>query len=170
MTEIRRVWRRAAVLTGVLALVGIVAACGSSASGVGSSNSPSPSATVSDTTAITQNWQTFFAGQTPADQKVQLLQNGQQFAKIIQAQAGLPMAQGTQATVSSVTITSPTTADVTYSISIAGKTVLSDRKGEAVKEGGVWKVGDKSFQQLLSLEGKGSGSMPSTMPSTMPSP
>jgi hypothetical protein len=161
--------RKAGLLSVALALVGVAAACGSTASGVGTTSSPSP--TVNDTTAITQNWQMFFAGTTPAGQKIDLLQNGQRYATIIDAQAKLPIALGTKATVSKVTVTSPTTADVTYSISIAGKTVLSKRQGRAVKQGGVWKVGDKSFQQLLSLECQSMPSaLPSTTPSTLPSP
>lgn len=162
MPEMRELVKRAGSLGVVFILVGVVAACGGNASAT-TKSTPSPSATLSDTAAVRQAWQTFFAGTTSASQKVQLLQNGQQFAKVIQAQAGLPMAQGTQATVSKVTVTSPTTADVIYSISIGGQVALAHQKGQAVKQGGMWKVGDKSFQALLSMEGQG-------MPSTLPSP
>ena len=144
-------------------LVVLVAACGkaSSAATPSSGSSASSASSGSATAQIRTAWADFFAGTTPAAQKIALLQNGQAFAKIIQAQAGLPIAQGTQAKVLSVTQTSPTTAAVTYTITIGGKTALANQRGEAVKQGGVWKVGDKSFQALIGLERQ---SAPSSSP------
>jgi hypothetical protein len=93
-----------------------VAACGSKSSAATASPTPSATASVSSTAAITSNWQTFFDGTTPATRKIALLQNGQQFATVITAQAASPLAKASQAQVTAVKETSPTTAQVTYSI------------------------------------------------------
>ena len=93
------------------------------------------------------------------------MQNGQAFATVITAQASSPLAKSAQAKVSSVTITSPTTATVHYSIVEGGQVAVPDQTGQAVLQGGVWKVSAPSFQALLKLEqGQTSGS-PSPAPS-----
>ena len=84
--------------------------------------------------------------------KVALLQNGEDYAKVVAAQARSPIVKGVAAEVSNVTLTSATKATVTYSLTIGGKPVLADLKGEAVLQNGTWKVGDQSFCALLSLE------------------
>ena len=93
-----------------------------------------------------------------------MLQNGQQFASVIQAQANSPLAQGSSAKVTAVTVVSPTKAKVTYSILLAGQVVLADQKGEATLEAGVWKVSAKSFSALLALEGQSGAGSPSASP------
>lgn len=147
-----------------------IVACGSKTSNSTSSSSPaqskgSPSPTVTGVTEtqIKTNWEAFFAGTTPAAEKIKLLQNGQAFASIINAQAASPIAKGTQAQVSAVTVTSKTTATVTYSILLGGQVALANQTGQAVQEGGTWKVGDQSFQALLGLE-KASSPAPSSTP------
>ena len=152
---------RAAVAAGAMLLVVVVAACGKAVN-ANATTAPSPSAAPSASAAVTADWQEFFSGATPAARKIALLQHGQQFAKTITAQASSPIAQGTQAKVTSVTVTSPTTANVTYSITMGGQTALPDQQGQAVLEGGVWKVSARSFQDLLKLEQGATGSMPSS--------
>ena len=152
---------RAAVAAGAMLLVVVVAACGKAVN-ANATTAPSPSAAPSASAAVTADWQEFFSGATPAARKIALLQQGQQFAKTITAQASSPIAQGTQAKVTSVTVTSPTTATVTYSITMGGQTALPDQQGQAVLEGGVWKVSARSFQDLLKLEQGATGSMPSS--------
>jgi hypothetical protein len=147
-----------AVLFGVLAAV--AAACGSSSA---STPTPSTSPSVSATEAIKANWEKFFAGATPAAQKIPLLENGQQFSQTIQAQAQSPLAKSTAAKVSSVKVTSPTTAAVKYSILLGTQVALADQSGQAVLQNGVWKVSAQSFQALLALEGAASSS-PSASP------
>lgn len=155
---------RIAALAALGALVLVLttaAACG----GKSGTNTPSPSAS-SSSTAVTAaqvkaNWEEFFSGATAAARKISLLQNGQQFAKTIQAQAGSAIAKGTAAVVSDVKITSPTAATVTYSITLNGQTALPNQTGQAVLEGGVWKVGSQSFAALLALEGQTSSPSPS---------
>jgi hypothetical protein len=101
---------------------------------------------------ITADWETFFAGSTPAARKVALLQDGPSFAKIIEGQAGSPLAKSVAAKVSKVTLTSPTKAAVRYSLTLAGQTALSNVEGQAILSGGIWKVGKSSFCALLALE------------------
>jgi hypothetical protein len=168
MRNMTRTWTaRAAVAAGAVLLVVVAAACGKAVN-ANATTAPSPSASAtasaSANAAVTANWEEFFSGATPAARKIALLQQGQQFATTIKAQANSPIAQGTQAKVTSVTITSPTTADVTYSIVMGGQTALPDQKGQAVLEGGVWKVSAPSFQGLLKLEQGASGVMPSASP------
>jgi len=169
MRRIRqRSWTSGAALAVVLvALPLVVAACGSK-SNAATTPTPTPAASASTggsaTAAITSDWQKFFAGTTPAATKITLLQNGQRFAAVIQAQASSPLAKATQAKVTAVKVTSPTTADVTYSIVQGGQVALSGQKGQAVLQGGVWKVSAPSFQALLKLEQGQGSSAPSASP------
>jgi hypothetical protein len=145
------------------AVAAIAAACGSSNAATTSNPSTSSTPSVSPASAIKSNWQKFFDGSTPAAQKIQLLQNGQQFAQTIQAQAQSPLAKSTAAKVTSVKLTSATTATVKYSILLAKQVALADQTGQAVLQNGVWKVSANSFQALLALEGAASSS-PSASP------
>jgi len=148
----------------LLAILLLAAGCGSKSS-PGSSPAPSPSPTPTSAAAqIKANWETFFAAATPVAQRVGLLQNGQQFASVIQAQANSPLAQGSSAKVTAVKVVSATKAKVTYSILLNGQAVLPDQKGEAVLEAGVWKVSAKSFSALLALEGQSGSGSPSVSP------
>jgi hypothetical protein len=101
---------------------------------------------------ISDAWATFFNGSTPAAERVNLLQNGQRFAPLIQALSHSSLAKQTKATVSSVRVHDGT-ATVVYTISLAGKAALKNQTGTAVRVGGMWKVGDKSFCQLVGLQG-----------------
>jgi hypothetical protein len=152
---------------GAVALLTLLLAigCGSSSS----STSPSPTASASPPLSaaeaqIKANWEAFFSGMTPAARKIALLQNGQQFAKTIEAQASSAIAKSTQATVSAVKVISPKKASVTYSIQLNGQTALPDQQGQAVLVGKVWKVSAPSFAALLQLEQGGSSPSPSAMP------
>lgn len=158
--------RRASLAASLALLTLLVAACGSKSTTATASPSPTVGASLSalPTTAITSDWQTFFAGTTSATRKIALLQNGQQFATTIQAQASSPLSQATQAKVTAVRVISATKADVTYSIVQGGQVALPNQRGEAVLEGGVWKVSAASFEALLKLEQGQAGSSPSASP------
>jgi hypothetical protein len=133
-----------------IAFLGVgLGACGSSSN---STHAPA-SADQSAKAQIKKNWVDFFSPSTSATTKATLLQNGQQFAPIIETLFKLPLAKGLSANVSDVTLTGPTTAKVTYTLSLAGQPVLNNSTGTAVKSGGTWLVGDASFCQLLKLEG-----------------
>lgn len=133
-----------------IALAGAAfAGCGSSSS---STHKPA-SAAESAEAQIKQNWGEFFSSSTSASTKEALLQNGSQFAPVITSILKSPLAKDVSVKVSDVKLTGPTTATVTYTISLAGKPVLSNATGTAVKRGNRWLVGDASFCGLLKLEG-----------------
>jgi hypothetical protein len=134
------------------------AASASSPSAVASSPASSSSGAAASGNAkaqITTNWEAFFNGQTSAAKKISLLQNGQKFAAVINAQAGSGLAGSAGAKVTAVVVNSATSATVSYDITLSGATALPNQTGTAVYEGGTWKVGDVSFCQLLKLENAG---------------
>lgn len=141
-------------IASTLVLVVLASGCGG-----GGSKTTQPASTASSTSSpaaarqqIRQNWTSFFSGDTSAAQKVVLLQNGSEFSSAIQAQASSTLAKRTKAQVVSVTLTSPSRATVVYTILLGGQPVLVNRKGTAVLVDGAWKVGDRSFCQLLGLQ------------------
>src|SRR5260370_26048909 len=107
----------------------------------GSSGGASPAAVAE----ITQVFVTFFNGATAAATKVSLLQNGQQFAPVIQAQASSPLAKGTTAKVTKVSLTSPAAALVTDPTLLNGHAALPNQIGAAALQGATWQVADSSL-------------------------
>jgi ABC-type Fe3+-hydroxamate transport system substrate-binding protein len=139
-----------------LALALAVAACGSSSSSSSSSASassaPASSSAAGNSAAVAQitaNWEKFFNASTPTSQRVALLQNGAAFAVAISSLSHL--VSGLGATVTSVTVTSPTSATVKYNLTASGSSLLSGQTGTAVYENGTWKVADASLCGLLKL-------------------
>jgi hypothetical protein len=141
-----------------LALAAAVVACsssGSSSTPSSGSSSPATSATSSAAATgnavaqITANWEKFFSSSTTTSQRVALLQNGTAFATAIGSLTHL--VNGLSATVTGVTVNSPTSATVTYNHTAGGSSLLSHQTGTAVYESGVWKVGDASLCGLLKL-------------------
>jgi hypothetical protein len=98
---------------------------------------------------ITTNWEKFFSSSTPTSERVTLLQNGSAFAGAISGLASLVSNLG--AKVTSVTLTSATTATVKYDLTSGGSSLLNNQTGTAVLQNGVWKVGDASLCGLLKL-------------------
>ncbi len=165
--------RRIAAPTLGLALAATMAACSSSGSSATTSPSSAPPASSpatgssaaasspgqgasGDATAqITTNWEAFFRGKTSGATKISLLENGQKFASIINAQAGSGIAASAGAKVTAVVVNSPAQATVQYDITLSGTTALANQTGTAVYQDGMWKVGDVSFCQLLKLENGG---------------
>ena len=149
-----------------------ISACGSSSKNT-NSGAPSvapttaPASASGDTSAqIKANWQEFFDPKTPVARRVQLLENGQQFADIIQAQSGSGLAASATSQVTNVSVQSPTQAVVTYSILVGGTPQLTNQTGDAVFQDGVWKVGIGSFCALLALENGGNtAGLPASCPS-----
>jgi len=145
-----------------LALALAVAACSSSSSSSSSSapassapaSSSSPAGNSAAVAQITANWEKFFNASTPTSQRVALLQNGAAFAVAITGLSHL--VSGLGATVTSVTVTSPTMAVVKYNLTASGSTLLSGETGTAVYVNGSWKVGDASLCALLKLVPGGS--------------
>lgn len=149
-----------------LVLVSAISACSSSASSSSSSAAPttpasssasapaaSPSAAASGSSSavseITTNWNTFFNSSTPNSKRVQLLENGEQFAAAISSLSSTPLASGLSSKVDSVSVTSATKATVKYDLSALGQTVANGATGSSVLQDGTWKVGDDVFCGLL---------------------
>ena len=145
----------------LLTLAGGLAACSGDSSG---SKTPSPTtgstfSTAGSVSAVKQTWTTFFSKNTPIAQKETLLQNGTStFAPAVQAFASNAMVGEVTATVQNVTFPSPTTADVTYSISLSGEVVENAMAGNAVYQNGQWLVADTTLCGLLQLAESQSGS------------
>lgn len=150
----------------------ILAACGGGGSGHQSTASPAASATATAeptsgaaaVAAITANWETVFNGKAPLPGRSALVQDGQQVAAFVEAQAHTSFgeaATGSTATISSVTITSATQATVHWELLLLGTPLLKNQVGDAVYTGGVWKVAIASFCGLAYLEfPKGSTKLP----------
>ncbi|MGC8627272.1 MAG: hypothetical protein ACP5VR_06885 [Acidimicrobiales bacterium] len=148
--------RHIALMGRTIVAVGVAATLlmGTAVTASASRKVASTSSQASARAKIITDWQAFFSGRTPADRKVQLVQDGPQFAPVIKAQASSPLAKSTAAKVSKVTLArTAKTAVVVYSVTLGGKTALAGQKGEAVLLGGTWKVGAESFCTLLKLEG-----------------
>jgi hypothetical protein len=139
-----------------------ITACSSSGSSSSSTATSAPAATTSAATAsssaaaggsavaqITANWEAFFNPATPNSKRVQLLENGAQFASAISAFSASPLAQAVSSKVDSVSVTSATKANVKYDLTAAGTSVASGQTGTSVLQDGVWKVGDDVFCGLL---------------------
>ena len=142
-----------------------ITACSSSGSSSSSTATSAPAATTtsaatasatasaaaggSATAQITANWEAFFNPATPNSKRVQLLENGAQFAAAINAFSASPLAQSVSSKVDSVSLTSSTKANVKYDLSAAGTSVASGQTGTSVLQNGTWKVGDEVFCGLL---------------------
>jgi hypothetical protein len=158
----------------VLAAAGclILAGCG----GGSSSQHPPATPTASTSTAaeptsgpaavaaITANWKTVFNGKAPIPRRLALVQDGEQVAAFVEAQAKTSFgaaATGSTATVSSVTLTSPSQATVHYEVLLLGTPLLKNQVGTAIYQDGTWKVAIASFCGLAYLEyPKGSPKLP----------
>jgi len=95
----------------------------------------------------------FFDPKTPVATSISLLQDGSAFRAALEAQAKGSLAQGAAAEVSKVSLRSPNTAKVVFSILVNGKALLTDQPGYAVHDGGTWKVAAQTFCGLLTLQG-----------------
>ena len=139
-----------------------ITACSSSGSSSSSTATSAPAATTSAATAsssaaaggsavtqITANWEAFFNPATPNSKRVQLLENGSEFASAISAFSASPLAQSVSSKVDSVSLTSATKANVKYDLTAAGTSVATGQTGTSVLQDGVWKVGDEVFCGLL---------------------
>jgi hypothetical protein len=141
-----------------------LAACGgSSPSSSGGSKTPSTTSSAPSTaasiTAITANWEKFFSAKTPVATRQSLLENGSQFPASTLAPTGL--AAEASAKVLSVSAVTPADATVKYNILLGTSVALPNQTGQAVYQGGTWKVGTASFCSLLKLEdGNKTSSLP----------
>ncbi|MFI1420532.1 hypothetical protein ACH4VX_21595 [Streptomyces sp. NPDC020731] len=102
---------------------------------------------------IRQNWEKFFDPRTPVDEKKKLLQNGELLGPVLEAFSGDNRVGQVKAEVTEIAFTSPTEADVTFTLTLRGATALPDASGVAVDDDGTWKVSVKSLCALVRLSG-----------------
>ncbi|MFB8247848.1 hypothetical protein ACFY3O_18985 [Streptomyces sp. NPDC001046] len=153
----------------VLALAPALAACSDDSGGGGGSTPPTPTAerttsapasAPADRAAaeaeIRQNWQTFFDPQTSTEDKQAVLENGDRLGPVLRAFSGDERGGQVQAQVDKVEFTSATAADITYTLTLKGATVLPDASGSAVEQDGTWKVSAKTLCALVQLSGNAS--------------
>src|SRR6516165_1349913 len=149
----------------------ILTACGGGGSHQSSAKPTASATTAAEPTsgptavaAITANWKTVFNGKASIPSRLALVQDGPQVAAFVEAQAKTSFgsaATGSTATVSSVTITSPSQATVHYEVLLLGTPLLKNQVGTAVYLDGTWKVAIASFCGLAYLEyPKGSPKLP----------
>jgi hypothetical protein len=162
----------AAAVAGCLILAGCSSGGGHQSSAEPSSPRPTVSATATAeptggpaaVTVITANWKTVFNGKAPIPMRLALVQDGSQVTAFVEAQSKTAFgeaAQGSTATISSVTVTSPGQATVHYEVLLLGTPLLKNQVGTAVYLDGVWKVAIASFCGLAYLEyPKGSSKLP----------
>jgi hypothetical protein len=134
--------RLALVVVAGLAL----AACG------GSSHGTTTNDTAAAQAQIKSAYAKFFSGRTPIPERVAVLQNGPKFKGLVTSFANNPLAKNVNATVSSVTLQGANKAKVVYTVKLGGAG-LPTQTGTAVRENGMWKVGDASLCRLVALQG-----------------
>jgi hypothetical protein len=145
------------------ALCVAVAACsgGPASPSASVSHTASPSASASPSqaasgpaamAAVKAMWQTFFNGAVPIPRRLELLQNGQQFATFVRSQEKTSLGSlvlSASAKVSSVTLQPSGQASVTYTVLLGGKPLAKNLVGAAVYVGGSWKVAVTTFCGML---------------------
>lgn len=119
----------------------------------GSTGATAPADPGAATSQIKQNWQAFFDPKTSVSDKEKYLENGKALAPLLQAFGSDPRVGKVSAAVSDVKFTSPTTATVTYSLSLSGTVVEPNATGKAVLQDGTWKVADSTLCGLVALTG-----------------
>jgi len=124
-----------------------------SPTGTGTATGSAPADPAAATAEIKHNWEAFFDPKTSIADKEKYLQNGQALAPLLQGFAADPRVGQVSATVSNVTFTSPTTATVTYALSLQGTVVEPNATGKAVLQDGTWKVADSTLCGLVALTG-----------------
>ncbi|WP_229377842.1 hypothetical protein [Streptomyces sp. VRA16 Mangrove soil] len=159
-------------LAAALVLGPALAACGDDSGGADSSpptptsQRPSPSSQQPTATApadraaaekqIKSNWKKFFDPAVPLKEKADVLQDGAKMSKVLESFNGDKRGGQVQAEVTKITFTSPTEADVTYSLALKGATVLPDATGTSVEQDGIWKVSVTTLCALVQLSGNAS--------------
>jgi hypothetical protein len=160
---------------GILAAGGTVVGCGDDDYGGGdATESPTRTATTaspsptgnrpSDPAAaekqIRENWQKFFDPATPIEEKRKYLQDGDRLYPNLRAFSDDPRGRQVGSEVKTVTFTSATGADVTYTLTLQGATALPDAAGTSVLQDDVWKISAQTFCSLIRMSGGSQGQSP----------
>jgi hypothetical protein len=117
---------------------------------------PQPSDPKAAEAEIKENWRTFFDPKTSLKDKQAVLENGERMAPVLQAFSGDERGGQVGAKVEKVAFTSPTEANVTYTLTLQGRTALPNASGTAVEQDDTWKVSVKTLCALVQLSRTGS--------------
>jgi hypothetical protein len=118
-----------------------------------SSNTGTGPADAATTAAVKNAYAKFFSPNTPENVSLGLLQDGPKFKAAIDQQASGSMAASASVQVSSVSLISPKTAKVSFTIYLNKQPMLKNQPGYAVNTNGTWQVAAYTFCGLLTLEG-----------------
>lgn len=156
----------------VLVLASALTACGDDSGGEDTTppspsveqpttTEPSPSASAPDDPAaaekeIKENWKKFFDPDVPLKDKQAVLENGDNMAQVLESFSGDERGGQVEATVDQVEFTAPTAANVTYTLTLKGATVMPNAAGTAVEQEDTWKVSVKTLCGLVGLSGNAS--------------
>ena len=155
---------RLAALAAAAVLVVTPVAVGCSDDGNDSGGtSPTPTQTQTQTDApadpvaakaeIAKNWTVFFNPNTSVDDRVAVLENGEQMRPVLAAFGSDPNAAKASAKVTAVSFTAVDKADVTYDLLVGGAPAVPNAKGTSVEQDGTWKVSVQTLCALVKQSG-----------------
>ena len=149
------IWSSLALLVVIVAIVLVVLLMPSNSSKTApnSSTSLSSAQKTAATSAAVANFEKFFSASTPMSERQALLQNGSQFASVMNQEFAQLAQESPSVAVNSSTLSDSSTVKVNYTINLNGQPVLKDQSGEVLKVNGTWVVSDSTLCQLLSLAG-----------------
>jgi hypothetical protein len=120
------------------------------------------------TAAVKNAYAKFFSPKTPENVSLGLLQDGPKFKAAIDQQASGSMAASASVQVSSVSLISPKTAKVSFTIYLNKQPMLKNQPGYAVNTNGTWQVSEYTFCGLLTLEGSAPAACKEPAATTVP--
>jgi hypothetical protein len=137
-----------ALITATIAVS--AAACGGGSSGGGNAATVNPTANPATAKAdITTLYRNFFSSSIP--QAKTMLEDGASLSKAFQIANKLKGSVTESAKVKTVTLTGPTSADVTFELDGNGSPLIQNSDGKAVFQNGHWLVAKQTFCALVSL-------------------
>ncbi|WP_267246075.1 hypothetical protein [Streptomyces sp. PR69] len=175
MVRIRRPRTVAWAAAAVLVLTPLAAGCGDNGDDEPEATA-TPTATAATPTAsptgeqpsdpeaaraeVEENWTLFFAPDTPTDERVAVLEDGEDLRPVLTVLAADPNAGNTSADVTDVTFTSAAEATVTYDLKSGDTVLLPDSTGTAVLQDDTWKVSKKTLCGLAEQSTAGATALP----------
>jgi hypothetical protein len=139
-----------------LSMAAALAACGGGSSGGSSPTTPSspagqPTAGPAAQAAVKTLYESFFSA--PVPQAKTMLEDGASLSQAFKIALKLKGNVTESAKVKTVTITGPTTADVTFELDGDGAPLIPSSDGKAVYVNGKWLVAKQTFCTLVELGG-----------------
>jgi hypothetical protein len=145
--------RRLPTMMLTVSMAAALAACGGGSSGGSSPTKPAgePTSGPAAQAAITTLYENFFSA--PVPQAKTMLEDGSSLSAAFKAALKLKGNVTESAKVKTVTISGPTTADVTFELDGDGTPLIPSSNGQAVYVNGKWLVAKQTFCTLVELGG-----------------